>query len=174
MKRVHVCLLIFAACCLGCTHRLDSQTLHPVDRFFIFARNWPTEEVELILKRDHGATTVILFRPARDKRPRILLDSIGPVRNDPDIVREMFASFDVWALNAPNAPGAACTTRNGTRKCVPKWKDYSVAMRVERGGEVRVQRYTGLEKKKGNPSARALGDFVLAWARQVESRRRPR
>lgn len=77
-------------------------------------------------------------------------------------------SFDVWAMNAPNAPGAACRTVDGQRSCAITWEDYSVVMRVESGGDVRVQRYTGLEKSTGTPSVRALGDFVLAWASKLE------
>ena len=125
----------------------------------------------LAVIRDAGESTVVLFRQARDGQPRIVLDSIGPgpKEQEPEEVREMLASFDVWALNAPNAPGAACRTVNGERSCAITWNDYSLVMRVESGGQVRVQRYTGLEKSTGHASARALADFVLAWARERES-----
>ena len=81
----------------------------------------------------------------------------------------MLDSFDIWAMNAPDAPGAACRTVNGQRSCAITWEDYSLVMRVESGGTARVQRYTGLERSTGNPSARALADFVLAWAREREN-----
>lgn len=142
----------------------------PITRLFIFARNsWTAEDVTLALIRTADGSTVTLFRDATvDGRPRTVLDSIGPFQEDPPIVRELLTSFDVWALNAPNAPGAACRTVNGHRTCNITSYDYSVVMLVESGGQVRVQRYTGLERSTGNPSARALGDFVLAWARRSE------
>jgi hypothetical protein len=111
---------------------------------------------------------VTLARPAREN-PRVLLDSVGPAPLDAEMVRAMLDSFDVWAMNAPDAPGAACKTVLRIRRCYPTFKDYSLVMRVESGGEIRVQRYTGLQKNTSNRSARALGDFVLAWARQAQS-----
>jgi hypothetical protein len=140
----------------------------PIDRLFVYARTWPTEEVELALIRDAGESTVTLFRPARDGRPRIVLDSVGPGPEDVEEVGAMLDSFDVWAMNAPNAPGAACRTVNGQRSCAITFNDYSLVMRVESGGEVRVQRYTHLELSTASPSARALADLVLAWARKRE------
>lgn len=82
------------------------------------------------------------------------------------MVVRMLASFDIWALNAPDAPGAACKTVRGQRSCSITFNDYSLVMRVQRGRQVRVQRYTGLENSTSNQSARALGDFVFAWARR--------
>jgi len=84
------------------------------------------------------------------------------------MVVRLLNSFDIWALNAPDAPGAACRTVLGERSCSITFNDYSLVMRVQRGREVRVQRYTGLEKSTSNRSARALGDFVFEWARQRE------
>jgi len=80
----------------------------------------------------------------------------------------MLDAFDLWALNAPDAPGAACRTILGERSCSITFNDYSLVMQVQRGREVRVQRYTGLEKRNSNHSARALGDFIFAWARTRE------
>ena len=158
---------IVAAFCMGCGD--DSPTAPavspPIDRLFIFATNWPTEEVEFVLIRDAGRSTAMLFRPARNGNARIMLDSIGPGPEEPEEVGEMLASFDVWALNAPNAPGAACRTVNGQRTCNPTTNDYQLVMRVESGDEVRVQRYTRLASSTAVPSARGLADFVLEWAR---------
>ena len=162
-----------AACCIGCSDPPTSPVSPPIDRLFLFARNWPTEEVELFVFREGGQSTIVLFRPAREGQPRVVLDSIGPAPEEPEEVGEMLASFDIWALNAPNAPGAACTTVNGERFCDITWNDYSLVMRVESGSHVRVQRYTGLEKSTGHPSARALGDFVLAWARERQNELAP-
>lgn len=161
-----------AAACIGCSDSPTSParptTSPPIDRLFIFVRNWPTDYVELSLTRDAGGSTLVLFHPPGDGRPRTVIDSIGPGANEPEEVRTMLDSFDVWAMNAPNAPGAACRTVNGERSCAITWNDYSVVMRVESGGEVRVQRYTGLESDAGSPSVRALGDFVLAWVRRLK------
>lgn len=170
-----LCLLTCAGCCVGCSNSTTSPDRAfespPIDRLFIFVRDWPTEDVTLALVRTAHESTVTLFRDATlEGRPRTVLDSIGPFRNDPQKLREMLNTFDVWALNAPNAPGAACRTMNGQRQCAIAFNDYSLVMRVESGGEVRVQRYTGLEKTTANRSARALADYVLAWARDLERR----
>ena len=161
-------LLMVAAFCIGCTDSPTSPVSPPIDRLFIFARNWPNDYVELSLIRDAGGSTLVLFRPYREGHPRMVIDSIGPGAEEPEEVHTMLASFDIWAMNAPDAPGAACRTVNGQRSCAITWEDYSLVMRVESGGKVRVQRYTGLETSTGNPSARALADFVLAWARERE------
>ena len=84
------------------------------------------------------------------------------------MVERMLRSFDIWALNAPDAPGAACRTVLGQRSCAITFNDYSLVMQVQRGREVRVQRYTGLEKSTSNRSARELADFIFAWARMRE------
>lgn len=82
------------------------------------------------------------------------------------MVVQMLNAFDLWALNAPDAPGAACRTVLGQRSCSITFIDYSLVMQVQSGRDVRVQRYTRLEKSTANQSARALGDFVFAWARK--------
>ena len=136
---------------------------------FIFVRDWPRGDVELNLIRDAGGSAVTLFHPARDGQPRVLLDSIGPADAEPEELVTLLNSFDVWAMNAANARGAACTTVNGQRSCAIAMYDYSVAMRVESRGKVRVQRYTGLETITGSRSVRAMGDYILAWANKLEA-----
>ena len=170
-----------AACCLACTHSAKPNALStasartdvspPIDRLFIFVRDWPREFVDLTLIRDAGTSRVTLARAVGNGRSRIVLDSVGA--KDEEMVVAMLDSFDIWAMNAPDAAGAACRTRNGNRSCSITFNDYSVVMRVESGGEVRVQRYTGLEWNKSSRSVRALGDFVLAWAREREGGRLP-
>lgn len=166
---------IVAAGCIGCGDDPPTSPAKspPIDRLFIYARNSSPdvkkEEVELALTREAGRSTLVMFIPARPEHPRIVLDSIGPIPEEPERVRAMLASFDVWALNAPNAPGAACFTVNGQRSCNITFEDYSLVMRVESGSQVRVQRYTGLEKSTGNATARGLADYVLAWARELQA-----
>jgi hypothetical protein len=182
MRRGGVWLLIGAAWSVGCAYRAEPDALPassglavkspPIDRLFLFVRDTPRDDVELTLIRDAGKSTVTLIRPARPGRPRVVLDSIGPGENDAEMVVAMLDSFDVWALNAPDAPGAACKTRNGRRSCSITFNDYSLVMKVESGGETRVQRYTHLELRTSNRSARALGDFVFAWVRKREGRGR--
>ena len=140
----------------------------PIDRLLVFVRNWPTDYVELALTRDAGGVTLVLFHPPGDGQPRVVIDSIGPGAEEPAEVRELLDSFDVWALNAPNAPGAACTTVNGQRTCNATDNDYSVVMLVESGDEVRVQRYTRLDSSNAGSPARALGDYILAWVQRLE------
>lgn len=173
-RRARPARLIAAAFWLGCgmatpTSPEPEIPAPPIYRFLLYARNWPIEEVELALVRDTGGSTVTLFRPARDGRPRVVLDSVGPNPADTEEVRVMLDSFDVWALNEPNAPGAACRTVDGQRSCAITANDYSVVMQVERGWEVRVQRYTGLEQGTASAAVRGLGDYVLAWARRREA-----
>ena len=172
-----LCLLICAACGIGCTHRVkpaaapDAAVVAPaIDRLDLFVRNAAREAVELTLTRDARGSTVTLGRPAYDGRPAVVLDAIGPGEPDADMVVRLLNSFDFWALNAPDAPGAACRTVMRQRSCSITFKDYSLVMRVQSGREVRVQRYTRLEKSTSNRSARALGDFVFEWARKREGR----
>ena len=170
--------LMVAACCIACTSRAGSNAepmsvggaSPPIDRLNIFVRDWPTYDVELTLVRDARGSTLTLFRQARDGRPRIVLDSIGPAPQDPEEISALLDTFDIWAMNAPDAPGAACRNRFGMRSCAITFKDYSLVMRVESGGKVRVQRYTGLEKSTANQSARGLADHILALARKREGR----
>ena len=155
---------------LGCSDSTspEPEVSPPIDRLLVFVRNWPTEYVELALTRDAAGVTLVLFHPPGDGQPRIVIDSIGPGATEPQEIRDLLASFDVWALNAPNAPGAACRTVNGERTCYPTSNDYSVVMQVESGDEVRVQRYTRLDSSNSESAARDLGDFILAWVRRLE------
>jgi len=168
-SRRYLMVALGAAFCIGCSDSPTSPAVSPpIDRLFIYARNWPSEEAEIALIREAGKSTLTLFIPARVEHPRIVLDSIGPSPEEPEKVRVMLESFDIWAMNAPNAPGAACRTVDGQRICNPTFEDYSLVMQVESGGKVRVQRYTHLELITAVPSARALADYVLAWARELE------
>ena len=141
----------------------------PIDRLLIFVRNWPTEYVELALTRDAAGVTLVLFHPPGDGQPRVVIDSIGPGATEPAEIRDLLANFDVWALNAPFAPGAACTGVDEDRSCAITSNDYSVVMLVESGDQVRVQRYTRLDSSNSGSRARALGDYVLEWVRRIES-----
>ena len=172
-----VCLLICAACCIGCTSRAKpnavpaapAEALAPpvIDRVDLFVRNAARQFVELTATRHLRGSTVTWYVQRYDGRLR----PIGRAEQDTDMVVQMLSSFDIWALNAPDAPGAACRTVLGQRSCSITFNDYSLVMRVQSGRKVRVQRYTGLEKSTSNPSARALGDFVFAWARKREARK---
>jgi hypothetical protein len=148
----------------------EAAVARPIDRFDLFVRNAAHEAVELTLTRNARGVTVTLARPAYNGRRETVLDSIRPGGQDDEKILPMLESFDVWAMNAPDAPGAACKTVRGQRSCTITFNDYSLVMRVQRGREVRVQRYTGLEKSTSNQTARALGDFVFAWARRREGR----
>ncbi len=167
------------ACCIGCTNRVrpavapesanalpaapaEAGVAPPIDRVDLFVRNAAREFVEVTLKRDAGGNTDTWYVQRYDGQLR----PIGPPEQDTDMAVQMLKSFDIWALNAPDAPGAACRTVMGQRSCAITFNDYSLVMRVQRGPEVRVQRYTGLEKSRANRSARALGDFVFEWARK--------
>jgi hypothetical protein len=164
------------ASCIGCTHRAKPNALPatpaeafvaaPIDRLDLFVRNAARQAVELTLTRDTRGSAVTWYVQRYDGRQR----PIGSAEEDTEMVVLMLNSFDIWALNAPDAPGAACKTVRGRRTCAITFNDYSLVMRVQRGGEVRVQRYTGLEKRMSNQAARALGDFVFAWARKREGR----
>ena len=169
-------MLICVACCVGCTNRAKPNALPaapaeasvapPIDRVDLFVRNAAREAVELSLTRDTRGSTVTWYVQRFDGRRR----PIGPAEQDTDTAVLMLNTFDIWALNAPDAPGAACRTVLGQRSCSITFNDYSLVMRVQRGREERVQRYTGLEKSTSNRSARALGDFVFAWAQKRQGR----
>ena len=160
------------ACCIGCTNRAKPNGLPAmpvevsIDRVDLFVRNAAREFVELTLTRDTRASTETWYVQRYDGRLR----PIGRAEQATDMAVRMLNSFDLWALNAPDAPGAACRTVLGQRSCAITFNDYSLVMRVQRGREVRVQRYTRLEKSTSNQSARALADFVFAWARMREGR----
>ena len=167
-----LCVLICVACFIGCTHRArpnalpaapaEASVAPPIDRVDLFVRNAAREAVELTLMRDTRGNTVTWYVTRSDGRQR----PTGPAEPDTDMVVRMLNSFDIWAMNAPDAPGAACRTVLGEWSCSITFNDYSLVMRVQRGKEVRAQRYTGLEKSTSNRSARALGDFVFAWRRR--------
>ena len=173
-------LLIVAASCIACTRRADPNVVPAspmgafvspsIERLDLYVRNWPDEFVELTLVRRAGQSTVTLFRPAHDGRPRFVFDSIGPGPKDAEMVVALLDSFDVWSMAAPDAPGGACRTKGKGRNCAATTKDYTVVMGVKIGGEYRAQRYTQLEKRTAL-SARALGDFILEWARQPQGRK---
>ena len=132
-----------------------------------------SESLHLTMERKKGYSTIVLVRMARNGLSARMLDSIGPIPTDPERVRQLLTSFDVWELNAPNSRGAACTTYRGERQCKLTVNDYSVVMEVVRRRNTRVQRYTGLEQDTSlsaprRRSARALGDFIFAWAREAE------
>lgn len=177
VRQVSVGALLVAACTLGCAGGTAPNAVPAsrpasgsIDRFDIFVRNWPDDVAELALSRKDGRTTVTLARPGYEGRRRVLLDSIGPSEQHAPKVAAMLDSFDIWAMNAPNASGAACQTAAGRRNCVITHQDYSIVMLVRRGNRERVQRYTGLDTRTGNRRARALGDFILSWAREREGR----
>ncbi len=171
-------LLACAAICVGCANgaapstrpaaQVGALASPSITRFDIFVRNGPNDVVELALTRKAGRSTVTLVRPAYEGRPRVVLDSSGPSERDAERVVAMLDSFDIWAMNAPNAAGAACRPVGGRRNCIITFRDYSIVMLVRRGNRERAQRYTGLDTRSPNRRARALGDFILTWARERE------
>jgi hypothetical protein len=172
-------LLFIAASGIACSNTLKENghssspsalVAPPFDSLAIVVFNRPMETVRLIVAREGGNSTTTLVRLPGAKQSASLLDSIGPVRKDPEMVRELLKTFDLWALNAPNAPGAACTTVYGERSCMISKNDYSIVMMVRSGQQIRVQRYIDLESSTANPMARALGDFVLSWAHKRAGR----
>ena len=167
-------LLAICFAFLGCSDSPSSPDRPPIDRLELFARDtreFPGEEVEVILTRGSSGSTLTVFRPGREWRPRLVLDSIGPGAQEPDEIREILASFDVWAMAERDAPGAACGTENGLWVCHPVSNDFTLVMGVGSGDEYRAQRYTHLELGTAVLSARALGDYLLSWARSLEARR---
>lgn len=124
--------------------------------------------MEIDFKRQAGGSTLIVYRPPQPGVPRILLDSIGPVTEDPDEIVELLDTFNVWALADSNAAGAACSTKTGQWVCNPTFEDYSLVMAVMSGGTTRAQRYTALGESTSNQAARALGEFVFAMMRRRE------
>ena len=140
----------------------------PIDRLDLFVRNAAHEFVELSATRHVRGGEVTWYVQRYDGRLRPL----GPAEEETEMVVRMLNSFDLWALNDPDAPGAACRTVLGQRSCSITFNDYSLVMQVQSGRDVRVQRYTRLEKTTSNRSARALGDFVFEWARTRKERMR--
>ena len=175
-SRRHVTVAICAAFLIGCSDEPTSTSPdHPsINRLEMFVRDtreFPGEEVEFVLARSDSGSTLTVFRPAREWRPRLVLDSIGPGAQEPEEIREILASFDVWTMAAPDAPGAACAMANGQWICHPVSNDYTLVMGVASGDVYRAQRYTRLESSPASRPVRALGDFVLAWARRLEGQR---
>ena len=171
-----VSLLLCAVFTVGCTNGTTSPEDSPIDRLLIFVRDWPAEYVEIDLTRNAAGSTLIMYRPSQaasggqPAQPRILLDSVGPQKEDPEEIVQLMKAFDVWAMADSNAVGAACNTRGGYWNCNPTINDYSLVMAVMRGGTQRAQRYTRLKESTSNKTARALGDFIFAWKRRVEAR----
>ena len=171
-------LMLCMSCLCACASRAEpgaQQTAAarpfrapPIDSLFIYARR-PTEEVVFSLRRKDGGSRMELLRPARDGKPARVLAASGPGAPDAEEVVTMLRTFDVWSLNAPNAPGASCRTVKGQRKCIIAFQDYSIVMLVSSRGRVRVQRYIGLDEEGGHAGARALGDYLLAWAQQRDT-----
>jgi hypothetical protein len=172
-KRMSTCLWMLLLCA-GCSDATSPARESPaladseIDRLIVFVRNWPDDYVEIDFKRQGATSTLIVYRPPQPGVPRILLDSIGPVTEDPPEIVDLLDTFNVWALADSNAAGAACSTRTGQWVCNPTVEDYSVVMLVEGVGTRRAQRYTRLGQIGSNPTARALGDFVLAMMRRRE------
>lgn len=170
MHRRQASLLALAAvCALACSDAPTapdrSATAADIERMFVFVRNWPDEYVEIDFERHATGSTLIMYRPPQPGVPRVLLDSIGPVKDDPAQIVALLASFDVWAMADSNAAGAACSTKSGAWICKPTFQDYSLVMAVTRRGDTRAQRYTRLGESTSNQTARALGDLVLTWMR---------
>lgn len=169
MKRV---LLICLAISMGCTEAPTSPpdtswaTVAEIDQLLLYVRDWPDEYVEVVLERNAGESTMIIFRPPRPGVPRILIDSVGPSTETPAEIVELLHTFNVWAMADSNAVGAACSTKTGNWVCNITSNDYSVVIGVTRGGQKRAQRYTRLGESTSNQAARALGDFVLEMVRK--------
>jgi hypothetical protein len=170
-KRMSACLWMLLLCA-SCSDSTSPDRVSPplaaeeIDRLIVFVRNWPDDYVEIDFKRQGAASTLIVYRPSQPGVPRILLDSIGPVTQDPPEIVDLLDTFNVWALADSNAAGAACSTRTGQWVCNPTVEDYSVVMLVESGGTRRAQRYTRLGESGSSTTARALGDYVLAMMRR--------
>ena len=171
-----LCALILVAACSPRSERSVQPSSSragaspPLDSMIIVVLNRPIETVRLTVARDRGASITTLTRMPAPGRPGALLDSIGPVTEDPEMVRELLRTFDVWAMNESNAPGASCTTVDGLRNCIVVDDDYSIVMMVRSGQHVRVQRYIDLHSRTASRQARALGDFILAWAHERDDR----
>lgn len=162
-------VVLCAALAIGCGDSPTSPNpvvASEIDRLQIFVRASQDEYVEIDFRRAGGKSTLVIFRPSQPGIPRLLIDSIGPVTDDPAEIDQLLKHFNVWALADSNAAGAACSTKNGGWLCNPTFNDYSLAMAVTRRGDSRSQRYTRLGESSANTTARALGDFVLALSRK--------
>ena len=173
LKRMSTCLWMLALCASCSSPTSPARESPPlaaaeIDRLLVFVRNWPDDYVEIDFQRQAGGSTLIMYRPPQPGVPRVLLDSIGPVTEDPEEIVELLNTFNVWAMADSNAVGAACITKSGQWVCHPTVNDYSLVMLVIRDGQTRAQRYTRLGESNSSRKARALGDFILAWKRRVE------
>jgi len=171
LKRMSTCLWMLALCASCSSPTSPARESPPlaaaeIDRLLVFVRNWPDDYVEIDFQRQAGGSTLIMYRPPQPGVPRVLLDSIGPVTEDPEEIVELLNSFNLWALADSNAAGAACSTRSGQWVCHPTFNDYSLVMAVEAKGTTRAQRYTALGARTSSWPARALGDFVFAMMRE--------
>ena len=173
-RRHRLTVAIAVACSVGCGDEPTSPereiAASEIDRLAIFVRDWPDEYVEIKLERNAGQSTLVIFRPPQPGVPRVVIDSIGPSKDDPEEITELLRKFDVWAMADSNAVGAACNTRSGQWVCNPTFNDYSVVIGVTGGGTTRAQRYTRLRESTSSKTARALGDYVLAIARRRQAR----
>ena len=172
LKRPLMCLwmlLLYAGCSDSTSPDGESPPLpaSEIDRLLVFVRNTPEGDfVEIDFQRQAGGSTLLVYRPPQPGTPRILLDSIGPVAEDPPEIVELLKDFNVWAMADSNAAGAACSTSTGSWVCHPTFNDYSLVMQVEAKGTIRAQRYTALTEWSANKRARALGDYVFAMMRK--------
>ena len=169
-KRLSMCLWMLALCasCSDPTSPAPPLADSEIDRLQIFVRNWPEDYVEIDFRRQAGGSTLVVFRPQQPGVPRVLLDSIGPVAQDPPEITELLDTFNVWAMADSNAAGAACSTKSGQWACNITNNDYSLVMAVQSGGTQRAQRYTRLGEFSSSRTARALGDYVFAMMRRRE------
>lgn len=173
LNRLSKCLLLVLLCasCGDPTEPIDATPLaaSEIDRLSVFVRDWPDRYVEFDFRRHASGNTLVVFRPSQPGVPRVLLDSIGPIADDPEEIVELLDDFNVWALADSNAAGAACSTRTGQWVCNHTDNDYSLVMLVESGGRRRAQRYTRLGESGSNQTARALGDYVFAMMQRRQS-----
>ena len=172
LNRLSKCLLVLALCA-GCSDATSPDRESPplpdaeIDRLLVFVRNTPAgDHVEIDFQRQAGGSTLLVYEPPQPGVPRILLDSIGPVAEDPPEIVELLKNFNVWAMADSNAAGAACSTSTGSWVCHPTFNDYSLVMAVEAKGTTRAQRYTALDAWTANKRARALGEYVFAMMRK--------
>lgn len=167
-------LLAICVAFLGCSDSPTSSAEPEIDRIDMFVRDtreFPGEEVEFELRRTASGSSLKVWRPAREWRARLLLDSIGPGAEEPEEIREILASFDLWALSAREAPGASCGTQNGAWTCHHASNDYTLVMGVGSGDTYTPQRYSHLELVPATQPVRMLADYVLEWARRLEQGR---
>ena len=82
---VAICAALLAACSDSpSAPKPAAPAIDRVDMFVRDTREFPGDEVEFELKRSAAGVTLAVFRPARDWRPRTVLDTIGPGAQEPD------------------------------------------------------------------------------------------